>query len=644
MNSPKVSIVVPVYNVEHYLNKCLDTIVNQTYTNIEIICVNDGSTDNSLNILKAYAEKDSRIIIIDCEKNSGLLVARKKGVEVSKGEYLIFVDSDDYIDLNLCQFIFDITEKEDADIIHFSSGVDIESTEIDVTEHTEALKPFTGTLQGKEIIDNAYNKRNYATQMWGKIYKTGLCKKVYALLPDEHCYVGEDVFTYFFLSYYADKYLGVETPHYYYYRYGLGISGLSHITLHKFEMFCKMSNWIKFINNHFKDKLDNQTIITACNNIKIRLFNDCCEIYRNRIKAKDKFDASVLIYKYWSNLNLDDKLWENNINQQPTYLNIQNGIKEYIVDNSIPKDVMPDVSIIIYAYNCECVIGRTIDSILSQTMRNIEIIVVNDGSTDNTFEILEKYLQKDYRITFINQKNRGKGIAYNKALKVAKSGHVYFADMNTVLKEDAIEKMYKKASDNDFDIVYSGYDFNIFNNVSDKEKIALFVKNGLYCGDLSSQLINRNRLLSDREYKFDELLFKCDYLFSDLILSKAKSVGALNYMICEDTVSDKSDFTSDINGFIESFKIYSILSSNAIVKTDEEINKELLTELSKKYYDVCKKIYMNLSKEEQNMINIKLESEYKPFLFSLRELKNIKSSLAYRISNNLVVLLSKIIK
>ena len=95
----KVSVIVPVYNGEEYLEECLDSIINQTLEDIEIICVNDGSTDNSLKILKKYAKNDDRFIILD-EDNQGAGISRKKGIDVSKGEFIYLMDSDDYINNN----------------------------------------------------------------------------------------------------------------------------------------------------------------------------------------------------------------------------------------------------------------------------------------------------------------------------------------------------------------------------------------------------------------------------------------------------------------------------------------------------------------------------------------------------------------
>lgn len=101
----KISIVIPIYNVENYLRQCLDSIVNQSYKNIEIICINDGSTDNSLQILNEYASQDNRFVVIS-QENTGLSGARNAGIKVSTGEYIMFVDSDDWIDIEMCEALY----------------------------------------------------------------------------------------------------------------------------------------------------------------------------------------------------------------------------------------------------------------------------------------------------------------------------------------------------------------------------------------------------------------------------------------------------------------------------------------------------------------------------------------------------------
>lgn len=119
INEDKISVIVPVYNVAEYIPKCLDSLINQTYQNLEIICVNDGSKDNSLEILNEYKKKDKRIKVIDKE-NGGVSSARNAGLKVCKGGYITFIDSDDYLDLNVYEKSIDKMKKENADVLFYT--------------------------------------------------------------------------------------------------------------------------------------------------------------------------------------------------------------------------------------------------------------------------------------------------------------------------------------------------------------------------------------------------------------------------------------------------------------------------------------------------------------------------------------------
>ncbi len=119
---PKISVIIPVYNVEKYLSRCLDSVINQTFSDIEIICINDGSTDNSSKILSEYADRDSRIKIVN-QKNSGLSAARNTGLKNMSGQYISFIDSDDWIDTNYYECLLSLMNENDADIV--SAGIRI---------------------------------------------------------------------------------------------------------------------------------------------------------------------------------------------------------------------------------------------------------------------------------------------------------------------------------------------------------------------------------------------------------------------------------------------------------------------------------------------------------------------------------------
>ena len=118
---PKISIIIPVYNVEKYLRECLDSCINQTLEDIEIICVDDASPDNSIKILEEYQQKDSRIKILRHEKNRNLGAARNTGLANATGEYIWFVDSDDYIDTKACEILYYAIKEYDVDMLCFSA-------------------------------------------------------------------------------------------------------------------------------------------------------------------------------------------------------------------------------------------------------------------------------------------------------------------------------------------------------------------------------------------------------------------------------------------------------------------------------------------------------------------------------------------
>lgn len=116
----EISVVIPIYNVEDYLEECLDSIVNQTFTDLEIICVNDGSKDNSLQILKEYAKKDDRIIVID-QENGGHAVATNVGMDQATGKYLFLMDSDDKLKLDALELTYNAAEEKDVDFVLFQA-------------------------------------------------------------------------------------------------------------------------------------------------------------------------------------------------------------------------------------------------------------------------------------------------------------------------------------------------------------------------------------------------------------------------------------------------------------------------------------------------------------------------------------------
>ena len=170
MNNPKISVIIPVYNGIDYIEECLDSIVNQTLKEIEIICVNDGSIDNSLSILKEYASEDNRIKIIDKE-NEGQGYARKVGLDNATGKYIMFCDQDDKFASNdSFQIVFDRIEKCETDIIIFNFAYWNEKEELNANE---------GYLPSKQIFKLADEKELLLKYFapWLKIYRKSFLDK-----------------------------------------------------------------------------------------------------------------------------------------------------------------------------------------------------------------------------------------------------------------------------------------------------------------------------------------------------------------------------------------------------------------------------------------------------------------------------------
>ncbi len=162
--APKISIIVPVYNVEKYLSICLDSLINQTLNDIEIICINDGSTDGSLEILNEYAKKDTRIKIIT-QKNQGLSMARNNGLKEAKGEYISFIDSDDWIDTKMYEIMYQQAKEDNSEIVVCNLKL-----EKDNKTETYSYWPIkkNGLINREETQSYLFKHPSYA---WNKIYK-----------------------------------------------------------------------------------------------------------------------------------------------------------------------------------------------------------------------------------------------------------------------------------------------------------------------------------------------------------------------------------------------------------------------------------------------------------------------------------------
>jgi len=454
---PKVSVLVPVYNVEPYLRQCLDSIIRQSFRNIEVICIDDGSTDHSLEILREYEARDRRVRVIAKAENEGLLSARRSGVAAAKGEYILFVDSDDTLDPELCNEIYPLACGEQADILQFSIQVDPcgASDPKILSWFTVHLQPQSETLLGKQILEDCYVRQAHFSSLLGKLYRTSLCRQAYDAIPDMYCYLGEDILCYFFLSYYASKYVGAPTQAKYHYYYGRGISNDYAVPLQKFEHSCRMSLIAKTIKGFLEKEESLETFRDAYRKVSVRMCTDGCRTYLNRVSELDKRAALRMLFSAWRDNRYAEESFQNVLGKDYITLSKMLDIPEFIQRGGyIENGGHPKVSVIIPVYNVEKYLPACLDSIVDQTLKDIEIICVNDGSLDGSLDILREYAGRDDRITVISQKNGGLSAARNAGLDEAHGEYIQFCDSDDSLERNALKELYQTAADDRLDIIY----------------------------------------------------------------------------------------------------------------------------------------------------------------------------------------------
>lgn len=300
----KVSVVVPVYNMEQKLERCLNSLVNQTLKDIELIIINDGSKDNSSNIIKRYKKKYKNIIFVDRE-NKGISYTRNQGIELAKGEYIAFVDSDDYVELDMFEEMYSSALKNNSDIVICNYNTFYENSNVKTKKNIGKNCKITNLKSNPELI----YKIDYSP--WNKIYKKDLWNDV--KYPLNTKYEDLEAVLKVFLKadnvYYLNKYL---------YNYLLNDNGqTANINKKVFDIYIILDN----LNNSFKceDEKIYESFILLC--IK-KIFE-----YTHLILNKgDKELCFSFLDAGYSFLNNNFSNWK-----KISYKNV-NGFKNYIMN------------------------------------------------------------------------------------------------------------------------------------------------------------------------------------------------------------------------------------------------------------------------------------------------------------------------
>ena len=174
MSEILISVIVPVYKVEPYIRKCVESLIGQTYRQIEVILVDDGSPDNCGAICDEYARADSRIIVIHT-KNEGVYIARKKALDVATGDYLMFVDSDDWVEPNFCETALRLAQENNVQLVAFMYNNVFDGRDNSIMEIRPAILHETGYMEASEAVKHLILRDSpIGSFLWNKLYKRSL--------------------------------------------------------------------------------------------------------------------------------------------------------------------------------------------------------------------------------------------------------------------------------------------------------------------------------------------------------------------------------------------------------------------------------------------------------------------------------------
>jgi len=478
--SPHVSVIIPIYNTAKYLDQCIKSVLSQTLKNIEIICVDDGSLDNSVEKIHHYENIDKRIHLFR-QKNQYAGVARNNGLSHASGEYVYFLDSDDFIVPTCLEKIYNKAKETNADIVLF-----------DGTSYDENTKIYTKHcfLNIENITKDVFNVYDYPDYIFNctnpgvttKFYRRSFLKETCVLFSKYR--TSEDIYFTSITQILANHIAFVNEDLVIYRR------NCTTSVQHKIDVkdciyalidVYKKLNSINIYNIVEKSYIlrSINTILYTINIINFEQRNNFIENLYNLLF--NKINIINLDKKYYIDIKsyykLNEFLCQYNFYKKHIEFNIE---QKLIHENNVD---LPFVSVIIPVFNVCNYVAECIDSIINQTLKNIEIICIDDGSTDNSLDIIKKYAIIDSRIAIYSENNCGQSIARNLGIDVAKGKYTYFIDSDDLLDKNALFELFEKCENEKLDLVFFGAE--VFADDIRFDKIAYknkqnYIKKGKY--------------------------------------------------------------------------------------------------------------------------------------------------------------------
>lgn len=469
MKKPKISVIIAVYNTEIYISKCLDSLLNQTYENIELVIVNDCSTDNSLKILKKYSKNNSNIILIDNKENRGLSYSRNVGLENSTGEYIGYIDSDDYVDSTYYENLMKSIQKEKADM----AIADMKIVYEDASYPAHVTKGCDGELTKLNFIKNGL-----AASACNKLFKREIISK-YKFSEGK---VNEDLAVILPAIVSAEKIAYVPDTYYYYVQRGGSIQN-SGFSDKRFDIFYGVDltlERIKGCRNYSKisqaiifEQLINLFlyVIPKEKNIKrryhiLKKYQQLSSKYniKKNIYLQDFLEKQgkkhAIYYKIIVTLNCNGLCFLTNVFismydiarriLKPKGIKLDasmQDLKKMALKQSLKKEKV-SISVVVPNYNYKKFMYQRLYSILYQTEKISEIIILDDCSSDGSRELIDEIVDELSDLISIkkvyNESNSGSAFKqWEKGFSLATSDYVWIAEADDYCSKNLLSNLVK---------------------------------------------------------------------------------------------------------------------------------------------------------------------------------------------------------
>ena len=598
MDIPKISVIIPVYNTVNYLERCIESVLKQTLKDFEIICIDDGSNDGSYELLHNYAAIDKRIKVFR-NKEKGVAHARYQGCSMAKAAYIQFLDSDDWLDekaletvyrqyllndYDICSFRYYNYDENEKKILSITSGIE------------EACLPVKNVFNYNDCKEKIFQL--IAPNVWSKTYKKDFIQKFLKMVIGFNG--SEDMFISCYSSLFAKRIIFIKEPLYYYRRNRLNSLQTSK-DLQPLKFYNAYKLFCKLITEHYdyenlKISYMNRALRGCIYDLLSKKTEEGYYITYKFLKEKGLQELKILGYpkSYYYNKNdyilmkcivdypymfsksdlfiiANNKINSNNkdeiLNKYKFKYKLEIAKKEVryeIVFDKRKLNFIPYVSIILPIYNTALYLKKCLDSLKKQSLENIEIICVDDGSTDDSLHILKKYVRDDNRFVVLVQENFGQSVARNTGVKLARGKYLYFCDSDDILRENALEKLYIKAEKEKLDMVFFNTDVYFQNkNLIDLNKTKYYERKNNYEGVWNGKNLMK-AMVENNEY----LVSPCLSIINSEYFHK-NNLWFANGVIHEDNIytfkamyaAERVGFLSD-KFYIRRVRINSVMTSN----------------------------------------------------------------------------------